>query len=328
MTTSASLFSRPTGFASGSSRPTVRARAVRVFQYRRILQLLIGRDLKVRYAGSALGYFWTILDPLLMSLVYWFVFTKIFHRTAGAGFDPFLLYLVTGQLAWTWFNAGVTGVTRALRAEAQMVRSSNVPRELWILRVVLSKFVEYLFGLPVLALFAAAYVVAPSRYLYLIPVGWVLEAALIIGAGLILAPCTVLFNDLERIVPIFLRVLFYASPVLYSVSNVPARIRDVFSVNPTCGFLTIAHATFFPAAIRQTTTTRVGAQGIVTNPHVVFSKGRPVIRGDITVTGGHTVTHTVEHWSWIWHSAVTTAVILVVGVFVFTRLERQVLKEI
>ena len=102
-----------------------------------------------------------------------------------------------------------------------MVRSSNVPRELWILRVVLSKFVEYVFGLPVLAVFAVAYAVAPTKYLYLIPLGWVLEAVLVIGIGLILAPCTVLFNDLERIVPIVVRVLFYASPMLYSVSNVP-----------------------------------------------------------------------------------------------------------
>jgi ABC-2 type transport system permease protein len=319
--TSASLHSRPEGFVSGSSKPTLIARTKRVWTYRRILQLLVARDLKVRYAGSALGYVWTVLEPLLMSLIYWFVFTKIFHRNAGPNFSPFMLYLVSGQLAWAWFAGGVNGVTRALRSEAQMVRSSNVPRELWVLRVVASKAVEYFFSLPVLAIFAIVYLVAPTKYIFLLPLGWLLQATLITGIGLILAPVTVLVRDLERIVPIFMRVMFYGSPVLYSISQVPDTIREVFSVNPTVGFLTISHAIFFPAAIQEP------------RQHVVHdSSGNPVYH--LVTVRGHEVraklTHTVyvSHWNWIWHSALSTVIIFAIGVWVFTRLERSALKEI
>ena len=319
--TTASLHSRPEGFISGSSKPTLIARTKRVWTYRRILSLLVARDLKVRYAGSALGYVWTVLEPLLMSVIYWFVFTKIFHRNAGPYFSPFLLYLVSGQLVWSWFAGGVNGVTRALRAEAQMVRSSNVPRELWVLRVVASKAVEYFFSLPVLMIFAIAYWVAPTKYTVLLPLGWLLQGLLIIGIGLILAPATVLVRDLERIVPIFMRVMFYASPVLYSISQVPDSIRNLFSINPTVGFLTITHAVFFPAAIQEP------------RLHVVHdSAGNPVYH---TVNvHGHEVqaklreTVYISHWNWIWHSALATLIIFVIGVWVFTRLERAALKEI
>lgn len=326
--TSASLFSRPTGFASGSSRPSLWQRTVRIVQYRSILRLLIARDLKVRYAGSLLGYVWTVLDPLLMSIVYWFIFTKIFQRSAGVGFEPFLLYLVSGQLAWAWFSGGVSGVSRALRSEAQMVRSSNVPRELWVLRVVASKGVEYLFSLPVLVIFAVVYTKTPSRYTWLLPVGWVMEAMLIVGVGLILAPCTVLFKDLERIVPIVMRVLFYASPILYSVGNVPASVRSVFSVNPTVGFLTATHAVFFPKAIVDTRTATEGATAVLDQATARVRNGEAVVGGKAHLVGGHEVTHTVTHWDWMWHSALATGLILAIGVVVFVRLERPVLKEI
>jgi ABC-2 type transport system permease protein len=319
--TSASLHSRPEGFVSGSSKPTMIDRSKRVWAYRRILRLLVARDLKVRYAGSALGYVWTVLEPLLMSLIYWFVFVKIFHRNAGPNFSPFMLYLVSGQLAWSWFAGGVSGVTRALRSEAQMVRSSNVPRELWVLRVVASKAVEYFFSLPVLVLFAVAYAVAPTKYILLLPFGWLLQATLITGMGLILAPVTVLVRDVERIVPIFMRVMFYASPVLYSISQVPASIREMFSVNPTVGFLTITHATFFPAAIQEPRQEVVRDSAGNAVYHFVNHHGH-VVREKLT----HTVY--LSHWNWIWHSAIATLLIFVVGLWVFTRLERSALKEI
>ena len=89
-----------------------------MWNYRRILALLVRRDLKVRYAGSFLGYLWSVLDPLLMSLVFWFIFTQIFHRTVG--YPPYILFLVMGQMIMSWFQSGVTA-TR----EGAAVRSAD-----------------------------------------------------------------------------------------------------------------------------------------------------------------------------------------------------------
>src|SRR3954471_218591 len=161
-----SIMGRSTGFTSGGTlNPVERAR--RVWEYRRILGLLISRDIKVRYASSMLGYVWAVLDPLALSMVYWFLFTQVIDRKVG--FPPYILFLVAGQLVWQWVNSSINTSLNALRSESQMVRSSNVPRELWVLRVVLSKGVEYLFSLPVLAIFAIAYTRAPNHNIVLFP---------------------------------------------------------------------------------------------------------------------------------------------------------------
>jgi ABC-2 type transport system permease protein len=326
MTTS--ILSRTTGFSTGDAGTSAVERTKRVWEYRRILKLLVVRDLKVRYAGSLLGYVWTVLEPLLMTLVYFFMFTKIFHRTAGADFSPYMLYLITGQLPWFWFANSVQASTRAMRAEAQMVRSTNVPRELWVLRVVASKFVEYFFSLPVLALFALAYAVKPTIYIFLLPLAWVMETVLLIGVGLVLAPLNVLVRDVERIVPVIVRVLFFASPVLYSIEQAPKPFRLFYSFNPCVGFLQLTRAAFFPAALYQKHHGYAGGHPVIDHVRVIRKNGVATVTGKAHLVGGHRVTTTVDHWNWIWHSAVVSVIILAIGMFLFTRLERPVLKEI
>jgi ABC-2 type transport system permease protein len=314
---SASLLGRPGGFTtSATSKLSVAERLRRVIDYRRILWLLVRRDLKVRYAGSALGYLWSVLDPLLMSLVYWFVFVKIFQRQVG--FPPYVLFLVLGQIMWAWFNGGVTGCVRALRAEAQMVRQSNVPRELWVLRVIVSKGMEFVFSLPVVALFAVGYLKSPRwETVVFLPASMAMCFLLVLGLGLILAPLAVLIRDVERIIPIVMRVLFYASPVLYSVKDVPAKLHPILSINPTTGMLVLFRGCFFRREI----------SGIVpktdVHRHVLYHK--VLVNG---VLRRRPVLEHVNNWHFVWHSAIGIAVILVLGVFIFARLERPVLKEI
>jgi ABC-2 type transport system permease protein len=114
--------------------------------------LLTARDLKVRYSTSALGYLWSILDPLLMSLIYWFVFTQVFQRPAGTG--PYIVFLLSALLPWMWFNSAVGDSTRAFINASKLVRSTSLPRTVWVNRIVLAKGVEFLLALPVLAVFA------------------------------------------------------------------------------------------------------------------------------------------------------------------------------
>jgi ABC-2 type transport system permease protein len=241
-----SIRGRSTGFTSGGTlNPAERAR--RVWEYRRILGLLIGRDVRVRYASSILGYFWAVLDPLALSVVYWFLFTQVITRKVG--FPPYILFLVAGQLVWQWINSSINTSLNALRSESQMVRSSNVPRELWVLRVVLSKGVEYLFSLPVLAIFALAYTQPVNHYVLYLPLAVVMTVVLCTGVGLILAPAAVLVRDLRSVVRITTRALFFLSPILYSISDVSEKrpgVAEFVSWNPVAGILALFRAPFFP----------------------------------------------------------------------------------
>ena len=111
-----------------------------------------------------MGYLWTVLDPLLMSLIYFVVFVVIFKR-GDLGHQPYFLFLIIGLLAWQWFSSATTDTSRALISEARLVRSTNLPREIWVVRVVRRKGVEFLLSLPVLLGFAVFYLVTRGLHL-------------------------------------------------------------------------------------------------------------------------------------------------------------------
>lgn len=219
---------------------------------RHILWTLILRDLKVRYAGSVLGYVWTILDPLLLATVYFVVFTTIFKADRVAD-SPYFLFLISGLLAWQWFNGGVNDTARALVQEARLVRSTNLPREMWVIRVVVAKGIEFVLSLPVLMFFTAYYVLRDEATvgweLLTFPLGLVLQTLLIVGVGLILAPATVLATDTQRVVRIFLRLFFYVTPILWGIDRVPEGLRKYLILNPLNGILDLYRGGLFERSI-------------------------------------------------------------------------------
>ncbi|WP_053388158.1 ABC transporter permease [Leucobacter japonicus] len=211
------------------------------------LWLLTRRDLKVRYSTSLLGYLWSILDPLLMSLIYWFVFTQVFHRTVGE--QPYIVFLLTAMLPWVWVNGAITDSTKAFLRDVKLVRSVALPRWIWVGRIVCSKGIEFLLSLPVLAAFAIFTGAHVTWEIVLLPVAVILLAVLTLGVGLIIAPLVVFFRDLERATKLVLRVLFYASPIIYGASDLPHFAQPLAWINPLSGIFAMFRAGFFPDQI-------------------------------------------------------------------------------
>lgn len=217
----------------------------RIVDHRKVLNTLVKRDLRIRYARSVLGYLWTLIDPLAMALVYWFVFGVIYH-TRGVNSSqgaPYVVYLVAGLLAWNWFNNSINETARALYAERLLVRSTNLPRELWVIRVVISKGIEHLMSLPILIAFIVLFAITGDqihlnwRFVFWIP-ALLLEFLLCVGMGLVMAPVTALVDDFIRIVRIVLRMLFYLTPIVYSVSMLDKRApwaKSILQTNPLTG---------------------------------------------------------------------------------------------
>ena len=215
-------------------------------RYRRSLWLLTSRDLKVRYTTSFLGYVWSVLDPLLMAGIYFFVFVLIFNRHVP-GQSPYIVFLVSGLLPWTWFNGSISDATRAFTSEGKLIRSTTIPRTIWVGRIVLSKGIEFLLSIPVLIAFAV---------IFQAPVHWeavlwipaiILQAALTFGLGLIIAPLVVFFRDLERAVKLILRLLFYASPIIYGLTDLKKLHLEFWGAfNPLTGIIGLYRSAFFP----------------------------------------------------------------------------------
>jgi ABC-2 type transport system permease protein len=235
--------------SDAAARPDVRRRWSPFQRYRRSLWILTTRDLKVRYSTSALGYLWSILDPLVMAGIYWFVFTQVFDR--GAGHEPYIVFLLAALLPWMWFTGAVSDSTRAFTKEAKLIRSTTIPRTIWVARLVLSKGIEFVASIPVLALFVIfTLTTAHPATLHVEALWWLLavplQAALTLGIGLLVAPLVVFFRDLERAVKLVLRFLFYASPIIYSLSDLPEGFRFWGAFNPLAGIFSLYRSAFFP----------------------------------------------------------------------------------
>jgi ABC-2 type transport system permease protein len=215
-------------------------------RYRHALWLLTTRDLKVRYTTSALGYVWSILDPLLMALIYWLVFGLLIPR-GTASEEPYILFLLTAVLPWTWFNGNLSDATRAFRQEAKLIRSVKIPRSIWILRQIASKGIEFVISLSIIVVFALITRTAPSPLtLVYLPAAIVLQVVLTVGCNFIIAPLSVLYRDLERVVKLGLRVLFYGSPVLYHFDFGNPVLHFLYGLNPAVGLIDLYRGCFFP----------------------------------------------------------------------------------
>lgn len=224
----------------------MRGRVREIAARRSVLKLLITRDLKIKYEKSVLGYLWSVLEPLLLALVYWFIFGVIMNVQV----DDYPVFVLAGLLPWLWASSTINMSTGALTTQARLVKTTSVPREIWVLRLVGAKWVEFLLSFPVLIAFAIIYHRTPNpSYLLLLPVVMVLQATLLTGIALFLASVSTMFNDMKNIVRIVMRLLFYFSPILYGFSRVarlPEAVQSVYALNPFVGILELNRAVWFP----------------------------------------------------------------------------------
>jgi ABC-2 type transport system permease protein len=244
--------------------------------------MLVLRDLQKQYTKFRLGYLWTLLEPLGMSIVLWFVFSVLLGARA-LGLQPYLLFLSLAILPWWWFTKGVAASTRVFRRAGGQLRVSLLPTQIWVLRVILVSMVEFIFSLPVVVLAMLLTRYWPGPYVLLFPLGIVLQFFLMYGLALLISAGSVVIPDLARIVRIVLRAMFYLSPVLYSISNIPERVQGLAALNPLVGVFGLYRIGFWPEEFEA-----IGAFAV---------------------------------------SVTVSVVIFIVGVLVFRRLERRILKE-
>jgi len=210
--------------------------------------MLVLRDLQKQYTKFRLGYLWTLLEPLGMSLVMWFVFTQLLGGRK-LGLQPYFLFLAVAILPWWWFSKGISGAAKTFRRNPGMVRLSLLPTKIWVIRVITVSMVEFLLSLPVILIAMAVTRTLPGPLIALYPVAILLQFLLMYGLAMLIAAGAAVIPDLARIVRIVLRATFYLSPVLYSVANIPASAQTVAAFNPLVGILGLYRIGFWPNEI-------------------------------------------------------------------------------
>jgi lipopolysaccharide transport system permease protein len=209
-------------------------------RHRALLATFTVRELKGRYRGSVLGFFWSLLQPLLLLLVYSFVFGHVFQpRVAGA--EPYPLFLVSGLFPWIWFSTSLTEGSMSLTANSGLIRRSIFPIELLPSVAVMSNMIHFLLAMPVLAVGLAW-----SRHegfevggwgLLALPLVVLLEMPLVAGFALGLAALHAHFKDVRDLLTSGLTLLMFLTPIFYPIGAVQIPLlRWVVRFAPTTPF--------------------------------------------------------------------------------------------
>lgn len=190
--------------------------------FRGLLSTLVARELKARYRGSVLGFFWSLINPLLLLGIYTFVFSYIFKPRFATMEGPYALFLMTGLFPWTWVATSLLEGTQSLTANAGLIRKAVFPAEVLPMVSVLSNMVHFLLALPVLggALLIGHLLGHPvgSWTAILLPLVVLLQLFVLGGFTLGLAALNVHFKDVKDILANLLALLFYLTPVVYPLS--------------------------------------------------------------------------------------------------------------
>jgi ABC-2 type transport system permease protein len=184
-----------------------------IYRYRDLILALVSRELKVRYRRSALGFLWTMLQPLLMMLVLHVVFSTAFKMQIQIGNFP--VYVLAGILFWNFFSQSIVASMNSLRTNALLLRKLPIPKEVFPLATVVSGVINLCLAiLPLLLIMVVTGQPIKPALLFL-PVSILLAAMFTLGAGLLLSPLAVFFSDVVELVGVVLSVLMYLTPIFY-----------------------------------------------------------------------------------------------------------------
>jgi lipopolysaccharide transport system permease protein len=204
-----------------------------LFRYRALISSLVARELKARYRGSVLGFFWSFINPLLLLVIYTVVFTVVLPGVHPPELEPYAVFMFCGILPWTWFSSSLLESSNVLVAGGNLIRKVLFPAEVLPIVTVLAGLVHFCLGLPILAAFLIYYrvPVTPTDLLWL-PLIVAIQLVLTVGLALLVSALTVHFRDVRDLLANLLTLWFFATPIIYPITQAPERVRRLLNLNP------------------------------------------------------------------------------------------------
>lgn len=197
------------------------------YEYRELLKTNVRKDIRGRYKGSILGMLWSFINPLLQVFVYYLVFPYLMRGSM----ENFLVFLITAFFPWNFFLASINGATGCIKANAGIIKKVYFPRKILILSQVISNLINFFFAVPIILIFVVIFKIPLTWNLIFLPLIAVVEALLCYGCGLILSAVNVYVQDVENLVQFFLNLLFYGTPIIYSLDMFPSGSMLYFLVS-------------------------------------------------------------------------------------------------
>ncbi|MHB1693011.1 MAG: ABC transporter permease [bacterium] len=186
------------------------------------------KELKTQYRGSYLGFLWSLMNPLLLLIIYTFLFVIVFHNPAKA----YPVYLFCGILPFTWFQSSILSGIASIAGAGSLVSKSLMPPEIIVLSKIGANLLNYLLSVPVLVLFIYIFKMQVGLPLIYFPLLIVIEFFLIAGVSLFFAALNVFYRDIQFIILNLTTFLFFSMPVMYFDKQLPLKIRHLVYFNP------------------------------------------------------------------------------------------------
>lgn len=219
-----------------------------LWQYKDLINRFVRRDLIANYQQTVLGPFWIFLQPVLTTIVYWVIFSKIANISTD-GVSPVLFYL-PGIIIWSYFSDCLNGTMYTFLQNSALFNKIYFPRLIIPFSHIIVHSVRLLIQL---LLFTGVYVfylivsetLKPNVYILLLPVLILITAGFSLGAGLIISVITARYRDLDYVLQFILRLFMFATPVVYPTSLVPEKYQFVFWLNPLTPVIETFRTAFF-----------------------------------------------------------------------------------
>lgn len=205
-----------------------------LFSYRELIRNLVLKDLKLKYRDSTLGFLWSLANPLLLILVYSFVFTRMLR----VDIPNFPYFLLVGILPWNFFAQSLMMSTGSILDNAGLIRKVWLPVEVFPVATVFFNLAQYLLALAVLLPMAS--------FFFQVPLSWSILAFFVVlplhvlftlGLSFFIAAVTVFYRDIKHFTEIFLMLLFWLTPIVYDVRALPESLRMTVYWNPFSFFI-------------------------------------------------------------------------------------------
>lgn len=205
-----------------------------LYRCRVLIESLVRREIKARYRGSLLGYLWTLLNPLLLLLVYRLIFTQF---TRAVELRNYAVFLFVGILPWLWLSSSLSAGAMSIAQGGPLITRVCLPPQVLPAVTVLSNLVNFALALPVALIAAGFSGIAPSPALAVLPVVVVIALAFVYGLTLLFATLAVPFRDVQFLIQNFLTIWFFLTPIAYPLDLVPERYRLLVLANPATSIL-------------------------------------------------------------------------------------------
>ncbi len=200
----------------------------RLYQYRELLKTSIKKDIGGKYKNSFLGVIWSFINPLLQICVYAIVFPLIMRNNI----ENYTVFMVCGLIPWTYFASVINRSANVMIENGNIIKKVYFPREILPISLVTSETITFLISTVIIIGFVLITGVGISTLILFYPLLLLAQYIILIGISLIVSCVTVYFRDLQHFIGVFLQLLFYGTPIVYSIDTIPERFRWILNINP------------------------------------------------------------------------------------------------